>query len=500
MAKKGEKRLSRRILAANIAFLHLFVLIYAAKMENKTENNLQQNIEHKNLAASLFRYFSLILYLALGGSFYVYLASAQVPRAAFSEWLLFWLILWVWAAIGWLAVLKYRYWPWAWIAVGAVFWRLAWGNSLPILSDDFWRFLIDGRLWAAGVNPFLYTPEQLISAPIAATTNLNLEELYTGCNSKNYYSVYPLFSQIWFRAAATVGQGDLHLEVFALRAMLFIADAFAILGLSRLLRQIGQPPAYALFYALAPFTIIEGAGNLHFETAQLAFLIWSLLAYMQQKYNRAALLFAAAAACKLLPLLILPILVFRLPTWRARFQFSAIVGVLIPLSFAPFLSLEVVQNIGQSLHLYVGVFEFNASIYYILRAFGFWLYDMNMIATWGKFLSIFVLAAVLFVAIFRQSWTVFEQALAAFALYFACATTVHPWYIGNILLLSLLTRFRFLGLTWAFLSFFSYHAYSGDGEKIVFLLAEYGLLLLAALLCFLRSKTVKSEDDTSTKS
>lgn len=466
------------------------MLILLAKMENKLEN--------RNFSNPWLRYLTLMLYLVLGLSFYAYLAAAQVPRAAFWPWLLIWIGLWAWAGLGWLLVLRYRYWPWAWAATGAILWRLAWGDSLPILSDDFWRFLIDGRLWAAGLNPFLYTPEQLLTAPIAATADLNLQELYTGCNSKNYYSVYPLFSQTWFAIAAKFGRGDLNTEVFALRAMLIIADAFTIFGLSRLLAHTGQRPAYALFYALAPFTIIEGAGNLHFETAQLAFLIWSLLAYSQQQYNRSALLFAAAAACKLLPLLILPALVFRLPTWRARVQFSAIVGGLVALSFTPFLSLEVIENIGQSLHLYVGVFEFNASIYYLLRALGFWLYDMNMIATWGKFLSLFVLAAVLFVATFRQRWIVFEQALAAFALYFACATTVHPWYIGNILLLSLLTRFRFIGLAWAFVSFLSYHAYS-SGEKAAFLLAEYGLLLLATALFYLQLQKNKKHD-TSPKS
>jgi hypothetical protein len=46
----------------------------------------------------------------------------------------------------------------------ALLFRLLLLFAVPALSDDFYRFLWDGRLSLEGINPFLYTPRQLIQS------------------------------------------------------------------------------------------------------------------------------------------------------------------------------------------------------------------------------------------------------------------------------------------------------------------------------------------------
>jgi alpha-1,6-mannosyltransferase len=427
------------------------------------------------------RWLTLLLYGLIGASFYAYLGYAGLARQDFGLWLSAWLLLWIWAAIGYWAVAWRAWWRWQYLAAIAIGWRLAWGDTLPLLSDDFWRFLWDGRLWAHGINPFLYRPEQIMADLPDWANDLQLSQIYSGSNSKNYYSVYPLFSQIWFVIAAKFGNFDIHQEVLILRLVLVLADVFTILGIYKLLKLKNLPTYYTLLFALCPFSIVEGAGNLHFEATQVAFLLWSLFFFEQMRFHRSAVFLSFAAMCKLLPLMLLPILIFRIPHWRGRIIFGFITTALLALSFLPFFNLQMLQNIATSLHLYVGVFEFNASIYYILRAFGFWLYDMNMIAFFGKILSIFVLFSLLFIAIFRQKWGLFVQSFLAFVIYFACATTIHPWYISNVLILAIFSPYRYIGLAWAALVFASYHAYNG-GEQPIFVFIQYILLLISAFL------------------
>ena len=45
------------------------------------------------------------------------------------------------------------------VVVGALVFRLALLPSVPSLSDDVWRYLWDGRVAAAGIDPFLHPPD-----------------------------------------------------------------------------------------------------------------------------------------------------------------------------------------------------------------------------------------------------------------------------------------------------------------------------------------------------
>lgn len=64
------------------------------------------------------------------------------------------------------------------------------------------------------------------------------------------------------------------------------------------------------------------------------------------------------------------------------------------LLFAP---LPLWKNLLQSANLYYQKFEFNASIYYLLRQIGFWWYGYNTIAFLGKALAVLAIAGIFFI-------------------------------------------------------------------------------------------------------
>ena len=82
-----------------------------------------------------------------------------------------------------------------WLLAAAVLIRFSLVIGLSWLSDDFFRFLWDGHLFANGINPFNYKPSQYIE--LAADSSY-LSSLYPKLNSPDYISVYPAFLQYLF--------------------------------------------------------------------------------------------------------------------------------------------------------------------------------------------------------------------------------------------------------------------------------------------------------------
>lgn len=70
----------------------------------------------------------------------------------------------------------------------AIFGRLLLVGSVPLLSNDIYRFLWDGLRWLDGANAYVGTPTQVITIFARDPSYANL---YPLLNSPDYYSVYP---------------------------------------------------------------------------------------------------------------------------------------------------------------------------------------------------------------------------------------------------------------------------------------------------------------------
>src|SRR5690606_4816398 len=127
--------------------------------------------------------------------------------------------------------------------------------------------------------------------------------------------------------------------------------------------------------------------------------------------------------------------------------------------------------------LWFSNFEFNASIYYLLREIGFWYSGYNQIAVIGKLLPILVIIYVLYLAVFTQQKshiTFIKTMLFAFTAYLLLSTTVHPWYLTTLLFLSVFTNYKF-PLVWTYVIILSYIAYASPttSENLWLISLEY---------------------------
>jgi hypothetical protein len=194
-----------------------------------------------------------------------------------------------------------------------------------------------------------------------------------------------------------------------------------------------------------------------------------------------------AISTKLLPLIVLP-LVVRWLGWRKGILFALIsLGITIAL-FLPFASLELVQHVFSSINLYFQKFEFNASVYYLFRWVGFRLTGYNAVGQIGPMLSISTLIGILWLS--WRKWSTSsegaslpgKQLVWILSLYFALATTVHPWYITTLVAASVFSGFRY-PLVWSGMAILSYATYQTVPyrENLWFTAFEYGVVLLVAI-------------------
>jgi len=354
--------------------------------------------------------------------------------------------------------------------------------SIPSLSDDFYRFLWDGRLAAQGVHPFAHPPVFFMENP-SKLVGIG-PELFQKLNSPEYHTVYPPVCQAVFWFAAKLFPESISGGVFVLKLFLFACE----LGTLAVLATVGKNLDAVVAYALNPLILLEITGNCHFEGAMLCFLLGGIAALGRGRTGLAALFWSLSTASKLVPLMFLPIVWAHLG-WRTGLRFMALFAVFCAALFLPLLDLDVLANMAGSLNLYFRQFAFNASGYYALRAVGKALVPptADMGRTLGPILGVAVLVGVLVLAFWKRKKEdldpirfFYQKLLLASTLYLALATTVHPWYVALPLGLGLLTSWRF-PIIWTCAAFLSYSHYVGGGfqENYGLIALEYALVVWA---------------------
>jgi hypothetical protein len=378
-----------------------------------------------------------------------------------------------------------------WILASMAF-RIVLILAIPQLSDDVYRFIWDGRLLLNGFSPYSFLPGHLADMELPQGISPSLYELL---NSKGYYSIYPPVAQIFFWLAVVGFPDSILGSVVMLRIMIVAVEAGSIWLILRLLKLWEMDGKKVVIYALNPLVILELAGNLHFEAFVIFFLLLSIYGLTRKHIFKSGLGMALSIGAKLLPLILLPLFLIRLGLKKSMlFYLACLIGLMI--LFIPFYSSLGLSGFGESFGLYFRKFEFNASIYYLVREYGYRQHGFNIIQTAGWKLGAMATVIILIISVwsfeiksgFKVAWrrlqypeslrSVPEISIWVLLVYILFATTVHPWYILPILALSVFTPFRF-PVVWSFLIFFTYAGYSTTGftENIWMVGTEYLIVL-----------------------
>jgi hypothetical protein len=211
------------------------------------------------------------------------------------------------------------------IFLGALLLRLPLLPLPPALSDDALRYLWDGKVAAAGFNPYALAPaaEKLTPLRDATWRRLPHSEVPT---------VYPPLSVAAFSIASR-----LPFPLYAWKLMATAADLLACWLLLALARGLRLPEGRTVWYAWNPLVVLEVAGMGHVDvlgvTAVLGVVLW--LVTRRRSVGTAAMLAAAGVLAKLVPLA-------ACPMWSHQsgrpWRFLGIVGGLVALAGLPVLA------------------------------------------------------------------------------------------------------------------------------------------------------------------
>jgi len=391
--------------------------------------------------------------------------------------------------------------------------RLVFLGALPSLSDDFWRYLWDGRLLAHGYNPYQYLPSEINQLPF-------LTPLFDYLNSPDFYSVYPPVMQLIFGGSTLLFSENVWLQVITMRLLVIGFEMGTIYLLWQILGKLQLPKQRTLLYALNPLIIIELTGNLHSEYAMIFFMTLTIYLLLQERIYVAAVAFSGAILTKLIPLVFMPLLFNRFK-WKKGILFCVIsLGISI-VAYLPMMDWALFLKIRAATALYFSHFEFNASVYYLLRYVVineyWWVWEyhdyfrgndyvehflrLDLYAYLRKLLPLIEIV-IIFLYSFRKKVAenrlfFLGSLLWIYSLHIWLATTVHPWYIAPLILFGTLTPWRY-AIVWSFLiggTYLSYYQASFE-ESTTIIVVEYGILLLVMAYEFVIKQKLSKKNET----
>lgn len=210
------------------------------------------------------------------------------------------------------------------VIVVAALLRVALVFTPPLHSSDIYRYVWDGRVQAAGINPYRYVPADPALSP------LHDESILPHINRADYaVTIYPPVAQIAFLGFTRIAEA-----VWSIKVGWLALEAIAMFALVRLLARLGRPPAELLLYAWHPLPVWEIAGDGHVDAGMMAFLVLALWAWSSRRRLIVGMLLTASVLIKPLTLAALPAF-WRRWDWRVPAAFV----VTAALAYLPYLGI-----------------------------------------------------------------------------------------------------------------------------------------------------------------
>jgi hypothetical protein len=234
--------------------------------------------------------------------------------------------------------------------------RLLFLNQPPTLSDDMFRYYVDGRQILTGQNPYSMAPSRI------KTGDSSLLAILNKVNHPDLTTIYPPAAQIVFAVAAFTG------SITGFKAVLVFMDLCVCLLIILTLERMGLNRDRSILYAWHPLPVLETASSGHIDTAALLFLFLALFLMNKKSWIQNALSgFMLAASClvKLIPFVFVPAFFWR--SDRKTFMVK-LLSFGFTLSLLCLVFLPDIMNGASTLRLYMTDWEFSGFLYRSFRS------------------------------------------------------------------------------------------------------------------------------------
>ncbi|KAB2877858.1 DUF2029 domain-containing protein [bacterium] len=319
----------------------------------------------------------------------------------------------------------------------AVVFRVTFLFSEPVLSDDIYRYVWDGKVSNEGINPYRYAPDS------DNLKGIRDEVIYPKVNHKSVHTIYPPLLQYLFQFVTLIYPG-----VFMMKLALLFFDIGIMAMIFFILKFLDRSLGWIIVYAWNPLVIVEFSGSGHADVIAIFLLLVALYLALKARSIWAGAILALSFLAKFVSLIVLPFFEDVRSRWKTVAISTLSVVLIIVTGYIPFL--DAADHVNRGLSEYAANWEFNSSWYslvyhYIQDFFGipasaetFMGFETNNKArTVTKFILVCAgcsIFAGLFIHHIRKSyeeqkenilWTSFFL-IAAMTL---LSPTLHPWYV-----------------------------------------------------------------------
>ncbi len=184
----------------------------------------------------------------------------------------------------------------------------------PFLSSDVYRYVWDGIVQHAHINPYRYVPGD----PALSFLRAPNQDVFDNINRRDYArTIYPPAAQAIFYLITAISP-----TVVFMKTAMVLFEAVTMTGLVKLLKHLGLRREQSLLYAWCPVLIWEIAGSGHLDSVAMAFITLALLFRYRRKAVLTGLFLGLAVLTKLYPIVLLPALMMRSKPLKPGARFS----------------------------------------------------------------------------------------------------------------------------------------------------------------------------------
>ncbi len=288
----------------------------------------------------------------------------------------------------------------------------------PYLANDYLRYLFDGKLLLAGLNPYDIVP---IDFPALGGLDIPKPEVKT---------IYPPLAEGLFAITSWLGG-----TLTEWRGMNLTADLLCAGILLKILDQLQLPRRWLLAYLWSPLVLIEGVHSAHLEIWTLLWILLFIYAAQSHRLALASTALSAAILTKLVPVLLLPAWLLTFPSYRQRLKHFLFIAILTMTGFLCFFPGHPFGNL--------------LTFFHHIEGYGVLFYGLNLWLTveQAKWLLTSAGGALVLYLLFidrRYSQQPIIIVFELFLIVFLFSSMGFPWYLLVILPLAIATRAIYL--------------------------------------------------------
>lgn len=292
--------------------------------------------------------------------------------------------------------------------------RFSFIGMAPLGSDDVYRYMWDGRVQTAGINPYRFAPEN------EELHFLRTERLPSLVNLPQMKTVYfPLSQWLFYIGYHLSGE-----HIWGFQLLVLISEILTVIGLLLLMAEFSYSPWRVLLYAANPLIVLQFSLDAHLDAFGFPFLVFALLFYHRNKIILSLILLGCSLLIKPVALVMLPILFLDQQGFVNKAKVVVLPLAVVLFSFLPY---TFGVNPVESAAIFSKHWAFNGALFNALWPL---FADNQATRLWC-----FALLAGALLGLYRSKKSLHEKTVYAVLLLLLCSPVVHPWYIGWLIVL-----------------------------------------------------------------